>query len=103
MRPTGAVPGIEADRRAGRVGQAQLETPVPADATTPDDVTAGDVHAGISLPTRRQYCEQSHCLDLSFQVESMSTDGYEDVSKRVPCVRTVYFIGRPIRYSIWFF
>ena len=70
MRPTGAVPGIEADRRAGRVGQAQLETPVPADATTPDDVTAGDVHAGISLPTRRQYCEQSHCLDLSFQVEN---------------------------------
>ena len=105
MRATSAVHDVEADRRAGRVGKAQLETPVPADAATPDDVTAGDTHAGISLPTRRQHCEQSHCLDLSFQVESMSTvmGMYLNVY-RVPQYITLYvpYIshGRPLRYSM---
>jgi len=104
MRPTCAVPGVEADRRAGRVGQTQLETPVPADATTADDVTAGDLHAGISLPTRRQHCEQSHYLQLSFRVESMSTVmGMYLNMYRMSLYITLYMpyisYGRPIRYS----
>lgn len=82
MRATDAIGTTEGDSQTGRVGPAQLETLAPAHTRLPYDVTSGDVHAGICLPTRWQRCKQ---VNAGWEEHDFGVHGDRNVLTGVVC------------------